>query len=292
MKILAEYDNGNYHVKLYEDGTKEKYTDDDEFDAAFPDSMDIKITNYCDMGCPMCHEKSTTEGKHGTLDAVFLDKLPSGIELAIGGGNPLSHPDLIPFLERMKQKGIVCNITVNEIHLLNNIDYIKELLDKKLIYGLGISVNKYTKEMIEFTKSYPNTVLHVILGIVDWDKLMSIANHKNKILILGYKIYGRGIANYSDKIKEGIKETENRMKEIFNYFDVVSFDNLALDQLHVKRHLDKTIWDEFYMGDDGTSTMYVDLVDKKFAKTSCWKKRYDLLDNIEDMLKVIKSEKE
>ena len=102
MEILTNYKNGNYTVKLYSDGTKIKETEADSFIAEFPDSIDLKITNYCDLNCPMCHEKSNIDGKEGNLDSPFLESLPSGIELAIGGGNPLSHSALLPFLEKMK----------------------------------------------------------------------------------------------------------------------------------------------------------------------------------------------
>ena len=47
-------------------------------------------------------------------------------------------------------------------------------------------------------------------------------------------------------------------------------------------------WKEFYQGDDGTHTMYVDLVNKQFAKTSTSVERYPLLSNIDDMFKIIK----
>ena len=109
---MQKYKNGNYTVFLYTDGTKEKITEEEHFKAEFPDSIDLKITNYCDANCPMCHENSGTHGLHADLNAPFLSSLPAGIELAIGGGNPLSHPDLIPFLKRMKDMGIVCNITL------------------------------------------------------------------------------------------------------------------------------------------------------------------------------------
>ena len=112
-KLLTVYRNGNYTVKLYSDGTKVKTTKDDKFIADFPDSMDLKITDYCDMNCPMCHEKSSINGKHGNLNEEFLSTLKRGTELAIGGGNPLSHPDLIPFLTGMKEQGVICNLTVN-----------------------------------------------------------------------------------------------------------------------------------------------------------------------------------
>ena len=47
-QLIAVYQNGNYVVKLYGDGTKEKITSEDSFRASFPDSIDLKITNYCD----------------------------------------------------------------------------------------------------------------------------------------------------------------------------------------------------------------------------------------------------
>ena len=59
MKILGSYTNGNFRTAIFEDGTKIRETNDDEFQAAFAENMDIKITNYCDMGCPFCHEGSS-----------------------------------------------------------------------------------------------------------------------------------------------------------------------------------------------------------------------------------------
>lgn len=44
------------------------------------------------------------------------------------------------------------------------------------------------------------------------------------------------------------------------------------------------------MGDDGQFTMYIDLVNNQFAKNSTSTIRYDLLDNIDDMFKIVKEE--
>ena len=118
--LLAKYKNGNYSVRLYDDGTKIKSTLYDDFVADFPDSIDLKITDYCDVNCPMCHESSSINGRHADLNSPFLDTIGSGTELAIGGGNPLSHPDLAQFLARMKNRGVICNLTVNERHLLKS----------------------------------------------------------------------------------------------------------------------------------------------------------------------------
>ena len=47
--------NGNYTMYLdLETGTKIRKNDLDFFDPEKPESMDIKITNKCDMGCQFC----------------------------------------------------------------------------------------------------------------------------------------------------------------------------------------------------------------------------------------------
>lgn len=59
MELLGRYINGNFRTTILSDGTKIRETEDDEFIPDHVENMDIKITNYCDMGCPFCHEGST-----------------------------------------------------------------------------------------------------------------------------------------------------------------------------------------------------------------------------------------
>ena len=168
-KLLSEYINGNYKVRLFSDGTKIRISNFNEFCPDFPESIDLKITNRCDLRCLMCHEKSTPNGKNADLNQPFLTSLKKGTELAIGGGNPLEHNDLIPFLQRMKEQGIICNITVNQIHLIKNKILIQKLIDDKLIYGIGVSISQdlFLDEIIEFSSRNTNTVIHVIAGVID-----------------------------------------------------------------------------------------------------------------------------
>ena len=80
------------------------------------------------------------------------------------------------------------------------------------------------------------------------------------------------------------------LEEIINHFNVVSFDNLAIKQLAVKRLMSEEDWDEFYMGDDGNYTFYLDLVEGNFGKNSLATDRYPIMDNIDDMFRKIVSE--
>jgi hypothetical protein len=298
MNLIGKYQNGNYIVSLYENGTKIRENDLDNLTPAFAENCDVKITDKCDGGCAFCYEGCTPNGKHGDiLKPKFLDTLHPYTELAING-NDLSHPDLVPFMYKMKDKNIILNMTVNQIHFERYFDTIKDWIDKKLIYGLGISLRKPTYEFIDMVKQIPNAVIHVINGIVSMPDLDTLAGNGLKILILGYKNLKRGESYYESHNESvlGLQEDLNRylFPEIIghSWFDVVSFDNLAIEQLHVKEHMSKEEWNSFFMGEDGDYTFYIDMVEGMFAKDSLSMERYPLMDNIDDMFNFLRNQKE
>ena len=282
ISILANYQTGNAKVTLLSDGTKIlEYPDGEDLKVDFPLSMDIKITNYCDLNCAWCHEKSSRSGTHGDLNELkeILKELPKGTELAIGGGDPLSHPRLLFFLiENHSEKHFIVNLTINYKHIERYLPLLNYLIDNKLIYGLGISVeDDYDDEIIKLIQNRDNVVLHVIAGVNEVEILSKIKNSNviNKVLILGYKNFGRGSNYMSSEVIFNLAKWEGRIGNFLRTLHL-SFDNLALDQLNIKNHLTNEEWNNFYMGDDGTSTMYIDLVKRKYAKTSTSLERYSL----------------
>lgn len=299
MSNWKKYKNGNYTVSInLANGTKIRENDLDNLTPAFAENCDCKITDRCDGGCEFCYEGCSPNGKHGDiLNPKFLDTLHPYTELAING-NDLSHPDLIPFLEKLKEKNIITNMTVNQIHFERKQDFIKELIDNNLIYGLGISLKEPTKEFIKLVKQYPNAVIHTINGVTTLENYKALANHNLKILILGYKELQRGIKYMDDhfiSIKQAQASLYGALKTMIDegWFNVVSFDNLAIAQLDVKRLLNTEEWDEFYMGDDSEYTFYLDLVDQKFSKNSIApeNERYGLLDSVDAMFEKIRKRK-
>lgn len=299
-KLLGNYTNGNYQVSIYEDGTRIKETIDPQetkFIADFPDSIDIKITNRCDMGCLMCHENSTIDGKHSNtlLTSPIIENLHPYTELAIGGGNPLSHPDLFNFLEKIKEKKVIANMTLNYKHFVDNLSTLQTLVSNNLIRGIGISSNDIDDNLIYILEHYPNIVLHIINGLITPENIKKLYGKKVKVLILGYKEIRRGKILY-DANKESIdinKEwLSNNISEIIRKIGLVSFDELALNQLKVKTVIPKDKWDLFYQGGDGQSTMFVDLVEEEFAKSSISKTRYNLnnVKNLDEALSIVKNE--
>lgn len=271
MSLLASYTNGNTLVSIHEDGTKERIVSGTEERLEFPESIDVKITDYCDAGCSYCHEKSTVRGLHGDLNALLnkLIDLPEGVELAIGGGNPLAHPDLYHYLSIFESIGFICNLTVNQIHLRDPL--LKTLIERELIRGLGISISDAGDPMLRDFVDREHNVIHLIVGIHRPDDMKQLlALGFKKFLLLGYKTWGRGIRyneKFSDGIQSGISEWYRRLPEFFGSC-VLSFDNLAIEQLKVRRLFTEEGWSEFYMGDDFTHSMYIDVVRQEYAPTS------------------------
>ena len=319
MNKLYEYVNGNYTVKIYEDGTKVRETEADEFVSEFPENIDIKITDKCDLGCAFCHENSTPDGDNANFNHEFLWSLREGTELAIGGGNVFENEQLSDFLVFCKRRGIIANLTINQSHAFNiqkwsNKEYIDSdlegLQDRDLLNGIGISFNGDSESLNKFYTwantpdeyrrdglprlNTNNIVIHVINGVHSFEDIMSIADKDRKILILGYKDVRRGVEfrkSENDKIVSNQKSIYDNIHKILNAFKVVSFDNLAIEQLEMRRCMTSEQWEEFYMGKDASHTMYIDLVKEEFSMNSCTtNKRHKLLPTIDEMFNVVVEE--
>ena len=290
----ARYRNGNAITTInLMSGTKIRETEDDDFNLAFPESIDLNIGNRCDGGCQFCYINASPNGIDADLmSAKFVDTLHPFTEVAING-NSVDHPQLIPFLEKLKSKRLLSNITVNQIHFEQKENVIADLVDRGLVKGIGVSLRKATPEFVKRIKKYPNAVVHTINVVVSGDDLEIMRDNDLKLLILGYKDLGRGIS-YKESHDLIVKLRQRYLYDVLdtlpNCFKVVSFDNLAIEQLKPQRFLSKEKWDEIYMGDEGTASMYVDLVTGKFGVSSLCKEdvMHPLLDNIDDMFAVVK----
>lgn len=269
------YQNGNVKVTIQRDGTKTR-----EFEGEpkpeFPESLDIKITDRCDLECSFCHESSTKKGEQGNLDKLkeVLKGLPEGVELAIGGGNPLefSLSQLMFGLDRH-----IINLTINQHHLTNRdgdcwLGELRRFVSYGILHGIGVSVTK-PEELSKLNKllAYTdNVVFHVIAGVHNYavvDELLAIKRHP-KILVLGYKHWGRGVEHWSPLVEARQKWWYRKIPQYIECGVHFSFDNLAIEQMNLKRLFTPEGWNSMYMGDDFTSSMYIDAVKGEFARTS------------------------
>lgn len=306
MKKVANYKNGCVDVTIYDDGTKIREWDDEKYgiepELEFPESCDIKITNFCEGSfltkngtwtvCEFCHEKSSPSGKHGNLeklsDMIERSNLPEGIEFAIGGGNPLTTPGIEKFLEIEKSRNHIINVTMNYNHISPNGKYRQQTIDylkRGLIKGLGVSVMDYNLENFlndkELQDASSNIVIHIIEGINSFynvkEKLFNCSWKHPKVLILGKKNFGRYGMLSEDKKAIDDKQTaiwrENILDFLKEFNGVTSFDNLALERLDVLSKLPKEVVDTQYMGGDGNSTAYLDFVKEEYGRQSTSKDR-------------------
>lgn len=297
MNKIVRYKNGNTYTTLYNDGTKEHFTMDDDFKFDFAESCDIQISQCCDNGCEFCYYGCTPKGTHGKLTGwKFFETMHPYTEIAINLQCPIPD-DIFSFLWEMHSRKVIVNVTVNQNHFMRSDirKFLREAISDGLIKGVGISLTDPTqKDFIDMVKQYPNTVIHVIAGITPLEDIEYLMGHGLKLLILGYKAIGRGaryLTDYYSYVCGDIECLEDSLDDILNGFKVVSFDNLAIEQLHIKDRLTDKEWSMFYGGDDGTVTFFIDLVKGVFARSSLSRIVYTIGDKtIDEMFEVIKEE--
>jgi hypothetical protein len=209
-------------------------------------------------------------------------------------GNDMDHPDLERFLVFLREKKVLANITVHQLQFMANYDRIKAYADGGLIHGIGISYNHHDRDFISKVRTLPNAVIHVINGILSPVDIQHLTHHGLKMLILGYKDLGRG-HDFLSGSGAAVRELQQWLYDILpkmlhmGWFQLVSFDNLAIEQLNVKRLLTDGEWQEFYMGDDGRYTFYIDMVAGTFARNSLSQERFDIgMKSIDEMFKIIR----
>lgn len=281
--IIAQYKNGDTLVTMYSDGTKVRDVSNGTR-AEFPESIDVKITNWCDAGCAFCHENSTTRGKHANLQPTIdlLKQLPKGVEIAIGGGHPLSHPDFDDFVRELSNHGIICNVTINEHHFKKELPRIERLVGNKHIYGVGYSYSK-----IPCDWDYEHLVQHVIIGVTPYSEIDRITKVSKKILLLGFKKFtGRGDIFYKKKNEIVDKNIQSWYAGLFYAIKEahISFDNLAISQLNPRRvFVSQEDYDNMYMGEDGSYSMYIDAVNQEYSVSSTGVERIKFGNSISQM---------
>lgn len=271
VRALASYRNGNTFTAIFPNGTKVRLNRGVPR-PEFPESIDLKITDRCDGGCPYCHESSNRRGAHADRQAVYkmLDGLPPGVEIAVGGGDPLEHPEIRGILADIAGRGLIGNLTINGKHLFRYSAEIKRLLGKGLTRAVGVTYDPclMTPEGQRIMASLRGSLnVHFILGVHTFDQAKDLLGKGNtrRIVLLGFKNAGR--AKRKRTPVENINEWRDNLR--LSWLPAyVGVDNLAMEQLGVRSLVTRMELDLHYMGDDGDFSMYVDAVAMKYAKNS------------------------
>ena len=87
-----------------------------------PRSISIMITDRCNLRCRMCHYSHSESPAFSLNQAGFmplelfthiLDTCPGKPIIALTGGEPLLHPQVLEFIQALKQRGFFCSLTTN-----------------------------------------------------------------------------------------------------------------------------------------------------------------------------------
>jgi hypothetical protein len=272
--VIAEYKNGNSNIKLFKDGTRIiEY--DDVLNLDYPLNLDIRVSTKCQFGfnpktgksfCSFCHESARTDGVDCDYEALKgkLVDLPKGIELAIGCNKMTAG--LKDFIVWCDTKGYIVNLTINQGHIKRDFKPLYELIENGLVKGVGISYRSGVKfDVPKEILDYDNTVFHVICGIDTFDEVVALKElGVKKLLVLGEKDFGFNLGNV-DLSSRNHREWYWWVHKLFSVFDVVSFDNLALQQLNVKRFFSDENWDVFNQSEH---SFYINAVDQTMSPSS------------------------
>lgn len=272
------YKNGNADVWLdLRDGTRIiEYPDNEPLTLETPLNIDIRVSTQCPYGynvvtkkstCVFCHESALVNGQecdYGSLLRVLMDaKLPRGTEIALGVNQVTDN--LIQFVKNLYRLGLVVNITMNERYILEYGDNgLKQLLP--YVFGLGISYRSLQGclSLPDWIAEYPHTVIHVINGIDDFDDVKELGIKYRKLLVLGEKDFGfnRGKVDLSTKAH---KQWKANIMQLTKIFDIVSFDNLGLQQLEIRGKITDEEYKSFYQGEH---SMYINAVEQYYSPSS------------------------
>jgi hypothetical protein len=267
---MYQYTNGNASITLESDGTR-TIEFDDVLDLEYPLNLDIRVQSICPLGynpitkkavCSFCHESATTDGGECDYDQLLekLIGLPKGIEIAIGCN--IFTDGFKYFLEQCKEREYVCNVTVNQLSIHKYESELIDAIEDNLIKGLGVSYRSSNFNIPQYFKDYENTVIHVIAGIDDIGDIMKL--DAKKILVLGEKDFGFNKGNV-DLDSHSHRKWFWYIRKLFDIFDVVSFDNLALEQLKVKRFIPDDQYEIFYQGEH---SFYINGVTGTYSRSS------------------------
>lgn len=115
----------------------------------YPEFLDVKITDFCLGGCPYCYMDSTGRGEHSSdilakVESYFgklcINERP--FQVAIGGGEPTSHPEFIPLLKLFHELGITPNYTTNGMFIGQS--NCRDILEATSKYSGGVAVSCHT----------------------------------------------------------------------------------------------------------------------------------------------------
>jgi Radical SAM superfamily len=301
--VRARYDQTGQFWTMFNTttGTKVRFSfvaDANSEKSEAPELIDIKITDYCKKGCYYCYQGSVPSGKHASKeDLRYLSYALADLEVfevALGGGEPTEHPDLLEIITDFHYAGMVVNLTTR------NVDWI--VANYKALEGrvgaIGLSVDSCSglvDSLSKLTAAIPQLnwdghlklSVQIVVGSCSKADLVSILETCRTfhitVVLLGWKYTHRGAKGPKEEIDlPSVLDmfwgpAESNHKHSFKYAPKkeayipwrgpsISFDTTLVNQ--TKEWLEKNANKWNFTTREGAHSMYIDCVNGTMHRSS------------------------
>ena len=268
-------------------GSKLRFSFDDDIEikcASLPELVDLKITDYCQKRCDYCYQASGYNGKHADFDEIvkLIEALAQlqVFEVALGGGEPTTHPQFIDILKKCKEHRIVPNFTTRNydwFRASKNVEVFEQCCGR-----VAFSANRpYDIEEVAAIRDYlrlrDKVSVQVIDKVSDVVSLVKAAkNYRLDLTLLGFKETGRG-KKYQfsrDQIKQFV--VFDAIRELYGHglgrYGNHFYGGLSVDTKYLAEHVEEIrksgIEARLYTLKEGVFSMYIDAVQRTMGPSS------------------------
>ena len=287
--VRARYDSEGKFWSLFNvsSGTKIRTSfvpDANAEKSEVPELVDVKITDMCDRNCHYCYQGSTPDGEHA--DKYYIGEVASALgrlqtfEVAIGGGEPTTHPEFIKILREFQSSGVRPNFSTR------NADWVVEHWPeiKNIVGGVGLSVDHSCYLLNHLSKLHNleglKLTVHIVVGACsehEFEEIMNLCKTFGvTVLLLGWKNTHRGkdgpsypdfdLKSALDKFWGEQREFPSGEKYIPWNGPHVAFDTVLVQEMKEWLESHANRWS--FTTREGAHSMYIDCVEQKMARSS------------------------
>lgn len=244
-----------------------------------PELVDMKITDFCDLGCDYCYMGSTENGEHADMWIVrsYLEVLAElkVFEVSLGGGEPTSHPEFDRVLSDARGCGIVPNFTTRTLRWGKDKNILSAVREFAGGFALTVRSAEEVRRLAKFRDEIlsPSTTsvnVHLVMGTLTQKRYESIlqacAETDIRPTLLGFKSTGRG-QDFTPTPYPWALSRWLQLRATNQAPHLVAFDTLMIQQFEdeLKKYYAKP---SSYEVDDGFSSCYIDAVSGMIGPTS------------------------
>lgn len=259
-----------------------------------PSLLDIFITWNCDLKCSYCYTDSKSTDPHASMEniqalaeALGKEQMP---EIALGGGDPLTHPNFMEILNTFRKNVMIVNFTTRKTDWLTDPKLVSEILNGNTHVAFSIDsathLNKILGQIIKAEGILNRKIKEVKFQIVpaamskaEFSEIMKVIRSNylsNRTLLLGFKSTGRG---------EQFKPFDYDWIEVLKDNKIYGIGvDTSLAKQNKERFEELEIHPSLYETEEGLQSAFIDAVNMEIAKSSynrSNKRHYDVRESLE-----------